>query len=235
MDMILVTATALEMRRAIGELGGQAQVPERGQVPARLAGRDVLLLVTGVGPVNAALGLGRLLGQGLEANGILNLGLAGSFDLRQAPLGTPVTASQEIWPEYGLADEHGLAQPRAVGFPQLVDSGGEVWDRMDLDPEAAAQAMGLILDPAWAKGPSLTVAGVTGTLGRAEALRTRYKAVSENMEGFSLALACRERQLPFLEIRTVSNPVGERDRSKWDMGQALRGLGKTLAELLGRG
>jgi futalosine hydrolase len=55
------------------------------------------------------------------------------------------------------------------------------------------------------------------------------------MEGFSLALACRERQLPFLEIRTVSNPVGERDRSKWDMGQALRGLGKTLAELLGRG
>jgi len=51
------------------------------------------------------------------------------------------------------------------------------------------------------------------------------------MEGFALALACRTRGVPFLEVRTVSNLVGERDRNKWKLASALEGLGLLLAGL----
>jgi hypothetical protein len=36
------------------------------------------------------------------------------------------------------------------------------------------------------------------------------------MEGFSLALAARRVRHRFLEIRTVSNPVGARDKRLWN-------------------
>lgn len=255
MPIALVTATRMEMRHALkglaqpgdvspDEPGSLADLPEgaaipgRGMAQARLAGRDVLLVVTGVGPVNAALEMGLALGGRRDISGVLNLGVAGSFDALAAPLGAPVAATREIWPEYGLADEMGWVDARGIGFPQLEDPGnpgGHIWDAVVLDPGQAAQAMGLNLPPAWTEGASLTVAGVTGTPGRALAMRERTKALTENMEGFPLALACRMRGLPFLEIRTVSNLVGERDQSMWRMREALTGLGevlKTLAKVL---
>ncbi len=212
-----------------------AALPARGMAQIRLAERDVLLVVTGVGPVNAALEIGLALGARTDISGVVNLGVAGSFDTLAAPLAAPVAATREIWPEYGLADQEGFVDARAIGFPQWedpADPGGHIWDSVALDPVQAALAMGFALDPAWVHGASLTVAGVTGTPQRSQALRERTKALTENMEGFPLALACGLRGLPFLEIRTVSNPVGERNRSLWRMREALTGLGEVLATLV---
>jgi len=250
MPIALVTATGMEMRHALAGLPAspgapEPAIPERGMAQARLAGRDVLLVVTGVGPVNAALGIGLALGARHDISGLVNLGVAGSFDALAAPLGRPAVATGEVWPEYGLADDAGWVDARGIGFPQLDappgapaeggesgQPGGPVWDRIALEPDRAAEAMGLRLPPAWTRGVSLTVAGVTGTPGRAGLMRQRTQALTENMEGFPLALACRVRGLPFLEIRTVSNPVGERDRSLWRMREALTGLGEVLATLV---
>lgn len=255
MAIALVTATGMEMRHALMGLPvsqssaealaaiparGSARGPDRGMLQARLAGRDMLLVVTGVGPVNAALEMGLALGARKDISGVVNLGVAGSFDAQAAPLCDPVAATGEVWPEYGLADDDGWVDPRGIGFPQLGDPGetiapgqadARIWDAIELDPARAAAAMGLHLSPAWARGVSLTVAGVTGTPGRAGLMRRRTRALTENMEGFPLALACRVSGLPFLELRTVSNLVGERDRSTWRMREALTGLGVVLATL----
>lgn len=232
--LALVTATSLEMRHAVRGLADPAAVPETGAVRLRLAGREVVALVCGVGPVNAALTVGAFFGSGARVSGLLNLGVAGSFDCDKAGPGRPVAATAEIWPEYGVVGEDGLADARALAFPQFVDGAGRVWDALSLDPAASAERLGLTLPGDWPVGPSVTVAGVTGSPARATALRARFGALTENMEGFPLALACRARETSFLEIRIVSNPVGERDRAKWRMKEALEGLGHGLAVLLGQ-
>jgi len=231
--LALVTATAIEMRSALAGIpdhGAGWDVPARGAGLARIFGRDALLVVTGVGPVNAALEMGAVLGR-YDVSGVLNLGLAGSFDLNAAPLESVVAASREAFPEYGVVSEAPFADASAFPFPQWEDAAGRVFQSLELSPDDSAGEMGLVLPQSVRRGAALTVAGITGTFERARAMAEQNGALTESMEGFALALACRTRQTPFLEVRTISNRVGERDRTKWKLIKALEGLGSVLAGL----
>jgi len=228
--MALVTATRMEMRPALSLLAPGLDTPERGVAMATVAGREVLLLVTGVGPVNAALELGAVLGR-YEISGALNIGVAGSYDLMRAPLEAAVVADAEVCAEYGVTCADGLADVSRFPFAQLRTGDESVSQRMTLDPKAAARAMGLSLPAGLVTGTGVTVAGITGCAERADALASRHGALTESMEGFSLALGCASRGLPFLEVRTISNRVGDRDHAQWKLEQALAGLGALLAGL----
>jgi len=52
------------------------------------------------------------------------------------------------------------------------------------------------------------------------------------MEGFGVALAAWQAGVPFLEVRAISNQVGERSKHNWRIGPALTALGQGLAQLL---
>ncbi|HEY3480229.1 MAG TPA: futalosine hydrolase, partial [Streptomyces sp.] len=83
-----------------------------------------------------------------------------------------------------------------------------------------------------AYGPVLTVSTVTGTAERAAELTRRHPhAVAEAMEGFGVAEAAAARGLPTLEIRTVSNTVGPRDRAAWRIEDALAALTTAFGKL----
>jgi futalosine hydrolase len=74
-------------------------------------------------------------------------------------------------------------------------------------------------------GTILTVNCATGTDERAGELTRRYpEAVGEAMEGYGVAAAARLFDLPFAEIRAVSNFVGRREREAWRIGPALAAL-----------
>ncbi|NLW82612.1 MAG: futalosine hydrolase [Desulfovibrionales bacterium] len=227
--IVLACATAREALRTISDLA-----PTPSSWPARVSirNRDFLICVVGIGPVAAALSIGALLQQPKRISGILNLGICGSFELDAIPMGRPCVAQSEIWPEYGVHFS-GSVQEEPFAHQMLPDLVLTPPNRLDLAPAAAAAAMNLHLPADWAMAPSLTVAGVSGDEHRAAELRTRYAGGTENMEGFSLALAARRQALPFLEIRTVSNAVGVRDKGSWDFRMALDALGKILPTLLG--
>lgn len=226
--IILACATELESRAALnGRSSGRATGPERTEV----GGREILACVVGIGPVAAALSIGALLERFPETAGVLNLGICGSFDTGLVPLGSPCVASAEIWPEYGV--RRSAPSEEAFTHQMLPDLPLEPVNRLDLDPVVTAKAMGLALPGHWPSGPSLTVAGVSGDPERAAELRNRHGAATENMEGFSLALAARRVGIPFLEVRTVSNPVGGRDKRQWDFRLALDALRTVLQTLMG--
>ncbi|HEU5109157.1 MAG TPA: futalosine hydrolase, partial [Micromonosporaceae bacterium] len=74
-------------------------------------------------------------------------------------------------------------------------------------------------------GDVLTVSTVTGTAGSAATLAARHPdALAEAMEGFGVACAAAGAGLPFAELRTVSNPIGPRDRAGWRIPDALAAL-----------
>ncbi|MGE4291438.1 MAG: futalosine hydrolase [Desulfovibrio sp.] len=233
--LLFVTATEREMRSAFALQGALPPLRQGAVELWCAAGRQAALLVTGVGLVNAALALGAASGlPGLT--GVVNLGVAGAFDIQALPLGTIALASREIWPEYGLERAEGPgADARALGFPLWGNrrDADALWDRIELEPDAAAHALGLRLNPAWPKADCLSVSTVTTTGHRAAALRRNYRADLENMEGFALAYGCGRAGLPFLELRTVSNRVGSRAAEDWALDRALEALGKAAAGLLG--
>ncbi len=53
----------------------------------------------------------------------------------------------------------------------------------------------------------------------------------ESMEGAALHYVCLQEKIPFLQIRSVSNMVGQRDKSKWKMNEAIAALNNQLISL----
>jgi futalosine hydrolase len=81
-------------------------------------------------------------------------------------------------------------------------------------------------------GTVISVATVTGTEQRAVTLTRRHDPVGEAMEGYAVGVAAAAYGVPAAEIRAVSNAVGRRDRSKWDIPAALASLRSAAAALV---
>lgn len=244
--VILVAATAMEMRAVIQGLGLDQTAPGVGEsVFADVREVPLRLVVSGIGPLAAAFAMGRLTGEGALAmdrcRGIISLGIAGTYARNVAPIGSVAMASREIWPEYGLLTDVGI-DPVALGFPLAGKKDDTnpppVWDSLNLTPAKALAAMGLN-DPSTAPqtaenpyivtGPSVTVAAVSGTLSRAKELSARFAALTENMEGFPLALAATQAGVPFAEVRAVSNLVGDRRPEAWNISASLAALTRAVS------
>lgn len=54
----------------------------------------------------------------------------------------------------------------------------------------------------------------------------------EAMEGFAVLRACALAGVPALEVRAVSNEIGEPDRGRWDVPGALAALARALPALV---
>ena len=82
------------------------------------------------------------------------------------------------------------------------------------------------------KGPFVTGSTVTGSDERAAYLFKTFSPCMESMEGAAAAFLSQYYRLPFLEIRCVSNWVGKRDLSRWDLSLACRRAGQAAADLI---
>ena len=256
-DLLLVCATAFEMRAALSDIPGAEACDlsrwgrdaplgrNAEELPVlRFPGRGVRLLVCGVGPVAAALNLAGVLG-GAPAgsfSGVVNLGIAGTYTPAELPLGAAVLADAECFPEYGvwpesdecLREDAGrtgalllAGMPLPLRFAQGGLPSGPVFGRISLDAHNALGNMGLNCHTDLRIGSSVTVSGVSGTERRARRLAALTGGGTENMEGFALALGAAAWGLPFAEIRTVSNEAGRRSPHGWDMDAAVASLGRT--------
>ncbi len=74
----------------------------------------------------------------------------------------------------------------------------------------------------------ITVNEITTRKERIKQLMKKYDPVTESMEGAALHYVCRSLGVPFLQMRAVSNYIGERDKSKWLIKESLHNLNKTL-------
>jgi futalosine hydrolase len=182
----------------------------------RAAGADVEVLVAGVGPAASAAATAHAL-DGFSL--VLSAGIGGGF----APLGPGdvAVASSIVFADLGAETADGFVPLSSLGF------GAE---RYDVEPGLAVE---LAERSAGHLGTVVTVATVTGTATTAAALAERFPdAVAEGMEGAGVAAAAALHGVPFGEIRAISNLVGPRDRSAWQVPLALESLGRAVAAVV---
>jgi futalosine hydrolase len=170
--------------------------------------------VVGVGSAAAAAGTARLLASG-DYRAVVCAGIGGGLGVEP---GATVLGTRSVAADLGAESPDGFIPLSDLGF------GLDAYD-------ADAGLLGALPFPV--RGPVLTVNTVTGTAASTEALRRRYPdAVAEGMEGFGVAVAAAGAGIPFVELRTISNAVGPRDRGAWRIGAALAAL-TTAARALG--
>lgn len=173
----------------------------------------VEMLVTGVGPVEAASETSRALALA-PPRLVINAGIGGGFRGR-AGVGDALAVAREHLAELGLED--GAPMPPLPGGVKLVDQ-----VESDAGLVDTARRSGLRI------GAGLTVAAVTTSPERASALSARFDADVESMEGFAVLRAAAAAGIPAIELRGISNLVGPRRESGWDFRQGARALEAAL-------
>jgi futalosine hydrolase len=190
-----------------------AVAAERDAISAAAPGLDVI--VGGVGPAASAAATAIALNNG-SYELVLSAGIAGGF----APLqpGDIAVASAIVFADLGADSPDGFLPVSDLGFGL---------DRYEVPPRLAVE---LADRTGGHLGSILTVATVTGSDARAQALLDRNPdSVAEAMEGAGVAAAAAMTGIPVAEIRAISNLVGPRDRAAWRIPAALAALGTALA------
>lgn len=154
---------------------------------------------------------------------VVSAGIAGGFAGRAA-IGDVVVSASVRWADLGAATDEGFLDLAGLGL-----TGGEVLPCPALDWAASALASGAV--PV-RTGEILTVATMTGTDRRAAELAAAHPAaLAEAMEGYGVAWAASAAGLPWVEVRAVSNLIGRRDRSTWNIPAAFSALRAALDAL----
>jgi futalosine hydrolase len=78
----------------------------------------------------------------------------------------------------------------------------------------------------------LTVNKVHGSSNSIVNVKQKYNTDIENMEGAAFFYVCLLENVPFLEIRAISNYVEVRNRTNWDIDLATRNLSISLIEII---
>lgn len=79
---------------------------------------------------------------------------------------------------------------------------------------------------------SITVNKITADKDQVGKLREKFKADIESMEGAAFHYVCLLQKVNFLQLRSISNIAGERDKSKWKMKEAIKVLNNELQKLV---
>mgnify|MGYP006271750491 CR=1 FL=1 len=70
----------------------------------------------------------------------------------------------------------------------------------------------------------ITVNEISTSSHRIHQYKTMYNPMLETMEGAAFHYCCLMKNLPFIQIRAVSNYVGERNKSNWKIDAALQAV-----------
>ncbi|MCL2457698.1 MAG: futalosine hydrolase [Desulfobulbus sp.] len=184
-------------------------------------------LVTGVGPVEAAVCLTAFLAAtSLPLAGVVNFGVAGAYvgtKGNRAAILDICLAEREVLADLGVCANDDVQPLRGEGFA--------IADSYELDASLRRRAASLLAASAipWVSGVFATVNSASGTRRRGDVLAARHQALCENMEGAAVARVCQHFGLPLLELRCISNLVEDRDLRNWQLRQACARCGEVTA------
>jgi futalosine hydrolase len=174
----------------------------------------VEMLVTGVGPVEAAACVSRALAQS-PYDLVISAGIAGAFE-GAAEIGEGVVVAEEIF-EVDLE----------TGTPISLPDGARVIDRAASDLSLVDR----LVELGFRSVRGITVPRVTATDSTAARLGALGVGI-ESMEGFAVLRAAEIAGVPAIEVRGISNIACERSRSRWDFNAGVAGVEKVLNALL---
>lgn len=209
-NILVVAATAKEIRPFI-------ELTRSGSF------NNVDILISGIGLTASTYHLSKQLA--LKSYGlVIQAGVAGSFDLKIA-LGQVVAIKQDT-----------IADQSVVELEKLKT----LFD-LDLVPQDQhPYKKGWLINPGKdilkatklkiAKGVSVNQISTSKQM--IKFYRDAFDPVTESMEGAALHYVCLMENIPFLQIRSISNYIGERNKKKWNMMDSIMNLNDQLVQIL---
>jgi len=178
---------------------------------------------SGIGMMPATFSLTKLIAEE-KPDLVLQAGIAGCFDTAMQ-LGKVVVVHKEIEGNTGV-EENG--KWRDLFNLKLEKPNYHPYEKRTL-PNPHIDALNLLK---LKTVTGITVNEITTRKERIKQLVKKYEPDIESMEGAALHYVCRQTNTKFLQLRAISNYIGERDKNKWMMKEALANLNTTLLKYI---
>jgi futalosine hydrolase len=207
MNCLLVAATTKEI----------APFLDRYRAGAENSRVDVL--ITGVGLTAVTYSLAKQIGL-KKPDLIIQAGIAGCFD-PNISLGSVVVVRQDTIADLGVTEDNQLNTIFDLG---LVDANRFPFSKGWLvNPNSK-----LIKQSGLKAVNAVSVNQITTSKQMIESYISKFDPVVESMEGAALHYVCLQEKIPFLQLRSISNYIGERDKKKWNIKEAILNLNLNL-------
>jgi futalosine hydrolase len=181
------------------------------------------VLITGIGGTITAYNLLKHI-SGRKPDLIIQAGIAGSFSENYGP-GSVVLVNEEVFADLGVVENEGFTDIFDLGltskdeFPFrdriLVNPGMDQWKKRGLDMVRGA-----------------TINCISSSREQIQIIKNKYDPAIESMEGAALHFVCLVENIPFLQVRGISNFAGERNKKLWKMKEAVANLNQQLKSII---
>lgn len=178
---------------------------------------------SGIGMLAASVSLMKMFVQETPSL-IIQVGIAGTFD-KKIPLGKVFAVKDDFAADIGVKENKQWKDLFDLKFDQPNDA---PYEKKSL-PNPWLSQYNLLKLPT---KKAATVNRISTDKFSIDTIQGRYKASLESMEGAALHYIGRDLNIPFIQIRAVSNYVGERNKAKWKMQEAIYNLNETLLQYL---
>ncbi|MCY7291039.1 MAG: futalosine hydrolase [Ferruginibacter sp.] len=208
MEILVVAATEMEIAPFLGE------------------NKTTDILITGVGAPACMYALTKRLQQ-KKYDFVVQAGIAGTFK-NSYPPGETFIVKKDVFADLGIYESGSFFTLIEKGFSQkneLPYKNGWLNNEME---ESFSLATAI----------AITVNTVTDKFEQTELFIKKFDPDIETMEGAAFHYVCINEGVRFLQLRSISNFVGERIKSNWKMKQSIQNLNhyllKIVAELVTR-
>ena len=213
MHLLLAASTAAEIQPVIDHLEENDRI---------LQPHEVEVLITGVGAVATTWSLAHTINNH-RPDLVIQAGIAGCFSDYEP--GKTLAISEDSFGDLGVWENNRF---NTIFDLKLSEGNHPPYTNSSL----ANPNQKLLRFSGLEQVKAITVNEVTTDTKRIAWYQQNLSPVVESMEGAAFHYVCLQENIPFLQIRSVSNYIGERDKTKWNIQEAVSSLNEKLILLL---
>ena len=212
-NCLIVAATPLEIAPFLTYYRIKKELPEQLHI-------DVLL--TGIGLTATTYSLTRQLAI-KRPDLIIQAGVGGCFD-NTMQLGSVVAVKQEAIADQSVIE---LNKLKTMFDLELVPQ-----DQYPFKKGWLINKTEVLKKVKLKKVKGVSVNEITTSRQKVKFYKQAFNPVIESMEGAALHYVCLMEKIPFLQIRSISNYIAERNKKNWNMKESISNLNNELIRLL---
>jgi futalosine hydrolase len=184
---------------------------------------EIEIIITGVGILNSCFNLTKSMINN-KFDLVIQAGVAGSFN-KSLNSKSIVIVKDELLGDCGVLENNHWLDLFDMG---LEENNNGIW----FEKKLSNPYQQLINRFNYQKVTGITVNQVSTNPILIDALIKKYNPDIESMEGAVFHYVCLKEQIPFIQMRAISNIVGDRNKANWKMKEAIEILNSELIQLI---
>ncbi len=154
---------------------------------------------------------------------VIQAGVAGCFDTKM-PLGNVVIVKKEAIADQSVIE---LKKLKTLFDLRLVPE-----DQFPFTKSWLENNHPILKKMRLKKVNAISVNEITTSRQKIKFYEKVFQPVIESMEGAALHYTCLMEKIPFIQMRSISNYIAERDKKKWEMKKSIINLNKELIKFI---